>query len=59
MIAIENIYPVKISEEAYLNLEKYADLLTEHNKYMNLTAITKRREIRVKHFADCLSLLTL
>ncbi len=55
----ENIYPVEISEKACSDLEKYSELLTEHNKVMNLTAITEKSEIRIKHFADCLSLLTL
>ncbi len=37
--------------------EKYADLLIEWNQKMNLTAITEKSEIAVKHFIDSISLL--
>ncbi len=33
---------------------KYAELLVEWNKKINLTAITEPNEIAVKHFLDCL-----
>lgn len=36
---------------------KYAEMLVETNKTMNLTAITEPNEIVSKHFVDCLSLL--
>lgn len=48
---------LEISEQMVEMFEKYADLLVEWNKKMNLTAITELREIAVKHFLD--SLLTL
>lgn len=48
---------LEISEQMVEMFEKYADLLIEWNKKMNLTAITEPREIAVKHFWD--SLLTL
>lgn len=35
----------------------YAELLTEWNEKINLTAITDKREIAVKHFADSLTAL--
>ena len=35
----------------------YMSLLLEWNEKMNLTAITEEREVVLKHFADCLSLL--
>lgn len=38
--------------------DRYAALLVEWNKKMNLTAITEPREIVVKHFIDSLSLLS-
>lgn len=38
-------------------LVRYKELLLEWNEKMNLTAITDEREIAVKHFADCLSVL--
>lgn len=55
----ENIYPIEISERGHSDLDKYSELLREYNKVMNLTAITDENEIRIKHFADSLSLLTL
>ncbi len=42
-----------------MRLDKYRELLLEYNKVMNLTAITEKRDIEVKHFADSLSPLTL
>ncbi len=48
---------IEISEQMVEKFEKYANLLIEWNKKMNLTAITEPREIAVKHFLD--SLLTL
>ncbi len=48
---------LEISEQMVEMFEKYAGLLIEWNKKMNLTAITEPREIAVKHFLD--SLLTL
>lgn len=48
---------LEISKQMVEKFEKYADLLIEWNKKMNLTAITEPREIAVKHFLD--SLLTL
>jgi 16S rRNA (guanine527-N7)-methyltransferase len=40
-------------------LERYAQLLVEKNKVMNLTAITEPAEIATLHFLDCVALLTL
>ena len=40
-------------------LVRYADLLVEKNKVMNLTAITEPADIATLHFLDCASLLTL
>ncbi len=37
--------------------EKYAELLIEWNKKMNLTAITEKNDIAIKHFIDSISLL--
>lgn len=42
-----------------MRIDKYRELLLEYNKVMNLTAITEKREIEVKHFADSLAPLTL
>ncbi len=35
----------------------YGEMLTDWNTRMNLTAITEPREVVIKHFADCLTLL--
>lgn len=37
-------------------LEKYYNLLTEYNKVMNLTAITEKEDVYLKHFYDSLTL---
>ena len=43
-----------ISEEQYDLLDKYAELLVEYNKVMNLTGITDPLGISEKHFLDSL-----
>lgn len=43
---------LKISGEMVEKFEKYADLLIEWNKKMNLTAIVDRQGIAIKHFLD-------
>ena len=40
-------------------LERYAELLVEKNKVMNLTAITEPADIATLHFLDCAALLKL
>jgi len=40
-------------------LERYAELLVEKNKVMNLTAITEPADIATLHFLDCAALLGL
>ena len=40
-------------------LMRYAELLVEKNKVMNLTAITEPADIATLHFLDCAALLTL
>ena len=40
-------------------LERYAQLLVEKNKVMNLTAITEPADIATLHFLDCAVLLML
>lgn len=48
---------VELNEKALDNFDKYAYLLVETNKVMNLTAITLPDEIIIKHFVDSLELL--
>ncbi|MCI7767078.1 MAG: 16S rRNA (guanine(527)-N(7))-methyltransferase RsmG [Oscillospiraceae bacterium] len=45
---------MNITEEQYALLDKYADLLVEYNKVMNLTGITDPMGISEKHFLDSL-----
>ncbi len=45
-------YP--LSEEQLLQFSDYADMLSEWNQKMNLTAITEPFEVAAKHFADSL-----
>ncbi len=51
----ENNIPISSGQTAAF--EKYASLLVEWNKKINLTAITEESEIAVKHFIDSISLL--
>ena len=48
-----NIYP---TSNQLLQLEKYYELLIEYNKVMNLTAITKKEDVYLKHFYDSLTI---
>lgn len=45
---------IDISDSQIDLLEKYAQLLVEKNKVMNLTAITEMSEVATKHMLDCL-----
>lgn len=47
---------ISISEECYEKLDKYAEMLVECNKVMNLTGITDPLGISEKHFLDSLML---
>lgn len=47
-----------ITEDLYNKLDIYANYLVEYNEKVNLTAITERREIYIKHFLDSLMPLT-
>ena len=48
---------IKLSDEQVSQFESYYELLVETNKVMNLTAITEKDEVIVKHFADSLELI--
>ncbi len=48
---------ITLSEKQIRQFATYFDLLTEWNAVMNLTAITERDEVILKHFADSLALL--
>ena len=47
-----------LDDTALNRLDKYAEMIVETNKTLNLTAITDPDEIVYKHFIDSLSLLT-
>lgn len=49
-------FGIYVSDEAFLRLDKYAEMLIETNKSFNLTAITEPDDVTLKHFADCLSI---
>lgn len=48
---------IELLQESLDRFDKYAEMLVETNKTLNLTAITEPDEIVSKHFCDCLSLL--
>ncbi len=48
---------VTLNETQLEQFMTYLSLLLEWNEKMNLTAITEKREVVLKHFADCLSLM--
>jgi len=48
---------IALSTEQTEKFEKYFELLTEWNKKINLTSITEKREVEVKHFLDSLTLI--
>ncbi|WP_352399790.1 16S rRNA (guanine(527)-N(7))-methyltransferase RsmG [Anaerotignum sp.] len=48
---------ISLSQEMTEQFMSYMSLLLEWNEKMNLTAITEEREVILKHFVDCLSLV--
>jgi 16S rRNA (guanine527-N7)-methyltransferase len=48
---------IHLSEQMSGQFMTYLSLLLEWNEKMNLTAITEEREVVLKHFVDCLSLV--
>ena len=47
---------IEITEKKLEQLEKYYELLIEYNKVMNLTGITEKDEVYLKHFYDSLTI---
>ena len=47
-------FNIKISDKKIEKFEKYYQLLLEYNQKFNITAITEREEVIVKHFIDSL-----
>ncbi len=48
---------IEINKEQLLLFKKYYELLIEYNKKVNLTSITDKEEIYLKHFYDSLTVL--
>lgn len=48
---------IEVTEEKLNKLDKYYNLLIEYNKIMNLTAITDRESVYLKHFYDSLTIV--
>lgn len=51
-------FNIELSEKQLSQFQRYMELLTEYNEKMNLTAITEKNEIIIKHFLDSLTWLT-
>ena len=49
---------VELDDSMEEALQKYYELLVEWNKVMNLTAITEKDDVYVKHFLDSLAVKT-
>ena len=49
-------FQVELSTEQLEQFQLYYEMLVEKNKVMNLTAITEKDEVMLKHFADSLAL---
>ncbi len=47
---------ITLSDEQLSQFEQYYEMLVEKNKVMNLTAITEREEVILKHFIDSLAI---
>ena len=47
---------IEITETKLNQLEKYYEMLIEYNKVMNLTGITEKEEVYLKHFYDSLTI---
>ena len=52
----ENELGIILSDKQISQFEKYYEMLIEKNKVMNLTAITEKDEVVLKHFIDSIAL---
>ena len=50
-------YKIDITDKQLEQFKKYAEILEEWNKKINLTAITQKDQIAIKHFIDSLLIL--
>ena len=54
--SITKQFGLELSDKQIEQFSKYYDILVEWNKVMNLTAITEKEDVIIKHFADSLLL---
>lgn len=47
---------IEVTEKKLNQLERYYEMLIEYNNVMNLTGITKKEEVYLKHFYDSLTI---
>lgn len=47
---------IKLNQDQLDKLNKYYELLIEYNKVMNLTGITEKKDVYLKHFYDSLAI---
>jgi len=47
---------IEVTDKKLEQLEKYYELLIEYNKVMNLTGITEKEEVYLKHFYDSITI---
>ena len=47
---------ITLTDQQLNELEQYYELLVEYNKVMNLTGITEKEEVYLKHFYDSLTI---
>ena len=52
-----NLIGINIDEEKLNQLETYYDMIIEYNNHTNLTRITEKEEVYLKHFYDSLTLI--
>ncbi len=57
LVAGAKEYGINLSKTQIHQFILYKDILLDYNKKINLTAITDEKEIILKHFIDCLSLV--
>ena len=55
-IAELNQLGIELSDKQLEQLEEYYEMLIEYNKVMNLTGITEKNEVYLKHFYDSITL---
>ncbi len=52
-------FNINLTDKMLENFQDYTNMLLEYNSFMNLTAITDPYEVKIKHYLDSLTLLTM